>query len=241
VVIDNPLGAIFRGVNIVEYKSPGHHLSMFDYLKAGAYARLYASLTRISNRDITITFVVEAYPKKLMGEIAGHGYKVKKKGPGIYYVLGDMFEIQVVVVKQLTGEDGGLWLKDLRRDLNGEELQGILEKSSKMPKSSPLSAYLWMVVGANKAKFKELMTMSSAFEEVVEKYGLTAKWEARGRERGRKEGLERGLQQGREQGRKEAVKKLQKRGMKPVEIAKVLELPLNAVFKYLGIEQPEHL
>jgi hypothetical protein len=203
---------------------------MSDYLKVGAYARLYANLNRVSRGDMTISFVVEAYPKKLMGEIAGeHGYEVKKKWPGIYYVLGDMFEIQVVVAKQLE-EDRGQWLKELRRGLNGEELQGILEKSGKMPKGAPLSAYLWMVIGANKAKFKELMTMSSAFEQVMEECGLTAKWEARG--------LERGLKQGLERDREDVVKKLRKRGMDAVEIAKVLELPLNTVYKYLNIKQP---
>jgi DNA-binding CsgD family transcriptional regulator len=69
------------------------------------------------------------------------------------------------------------------------------------------------------AGFKELVAMSDAtFEEVLEEYGLAAKWEARGLERGREE----------------AVKKLQKRGMDPEEIADILELPLNTVFKYLN-------
>jgi hypothetical protein len=107
--------------------------------------------------------------------------------------------------------------------LKEEELREIMERGKGIPKGSPLAAYLWMVIGANKAVFKELMRMSSAFEEVLEECGLTAKWESRGRE------------QGREQGREEAVRKLQKRGMDPVEIADVLELPLNTVFKYLEV------
>jgi predicted transposase YdaD len=81
-----------------------------------------------------------------------------------------------------------------------------------------------MVAGAGREKFKELVTMPSAFEEVLEECGLIAKWEARGLEKGREEGLER------------AVKRLQKHGMDPVEIAGILELPLPAVIRYLEAE-----
>jgi hypothetical protein len=74
-----------------------------------------------------------------------------------------------------------------------------------------------MVLRANSAKFKEILAMSdAALEEVLEECGLTAKWEAKGREN--------------------AVRKLQKHGMDPVKIAEALELPLNTVFRYLKAE-----
>jgi predicted transposase YdaD len=66
------------------------------------------------------------------------------------------------------------------------------------------------------------MAMSEAsFEAVLEEYGLTAKWEARG------------LEKGREEGREDAVKRLQKHGMEPEQIAEALELPLETIFRYL--------
>jgi DNA invertase Pin-like site-specific DNA recombinase len=77
-----------------------------------------------------------------------------------------------------------------------------------------------MVAGANRETFKELVTMTNGFEEVLEECGLIAKWEARGRE----QGLER------------AVRRLQKYGMDPVEIAKALELSLPTVIRYLKAE-----
>jgi hypothetical protein len=58
VHIDIPLGAIFRGVNIVEYKSPAACLSIEDFHKAGAYARLYSAREGTPTTDMTITFVV---------------------------------------------------------------------------------------------------------------------------------------------------------------------------------------
>jgi hypothetical protein len=225
VVIDNPIGAIFKGVNIVEYKSPGDYLSTEDYHKAGAYARLYSVLNGVEITDMTITFVGEAYPRKLVKHLREVcGYKVREDRPGIYYAAGDLFEVQIIESKGLREEDGGGWLRDLRGGLNGERLQAIIEKSRGMPKGSPLSAYIYMVFGANRAGVKELRGMADAFEEVLEEYGFIEKWEERGRE----------------EGREEDVKKLQKHGMTPGQIAEVLELPLHTVFQYLNIDSAGH-
>ncbi|MDR0598166.1 MAG: hypothetical protein LBG14_06640, partial [Treponema sp.] len=80
------------------------------------------------------------------------------------------------------------------------------------------------VLQANGEKMKEIEGMAKSLEKVLESYGFTAKWEAKGRE----EGLEKG--------RKDVVKRLQKHGMVPVEIAEALELPLTAVIGYLNAE-----
>ncbi|MDR3147523.1 MAG: hypothetical protein LBU00_03990 [Treponema sp.] len=178
------MGAIFRNVNIVEYKSPEASLSLEDYHKVLAYAYLYCSLHGLKSKNVTISFVITKCPQDLMSYFREElGYEVEEKWPGIYHVKGGEFGgMQVVLTRKLREEDGGLWLKGLREDLKGEELREILEKSRGMPKGSPLAAYLWIVAGANKARFKELMTMSSAFEEVLEECGLIEKWEDRGRE-----------------------------------------------------------
>ena len=41
VYISNEIGRLFRGHNIMEYKSPGDHLDIDAFYKAGAYASLY--------------------------------------------------------------------------------------------------------------------------------------------------------------------------------------------------------
>jgi hypothetical protein len=201
-VIDNPLGAIFRRVNIVEYKSPGDYLAVADYHKAWAYARLYSVLKNVALRDMTITFVVEACPRKLLAYLTETcGYEVMEKWPGIYqFTDRELGGMQIVETKKLREEDGGVWLRDLRGDLKREELRGIIKRGQGMPEGTPLAAYLYMVVGANKAEYKELVEMSNAFEEAMEECGFAAKWEDRGLAK--------------------AVKKLQKYGMDPAEIAR---------------------
>jgi hypothetical protein len=219
--ISLPLGAIFRGTNIVEYKGPGDYLSVADYHQVGAYARLYSVLNKTASTDMTITLVAEAYPRKLvkyMKEV--WGYRVWEERPGIYRVEGDIYGVQILETKRLRDEDGGEWLRNLREGLNVEELRGILKKAEGMAgmAGAPVRAYLHMVLQANNTRVKEIRAMSDvALEKVLEEIGLTAKWRA----------------EGREQGQENAVRKLQSHGMDPTEIAEALELPLTTVFRYL--------
>jgi hypothetical protein len=221
-VIDIPLGAIFRGVNIIEYKSPGDYLSIADYHKVQSYAHLYCALNGLRAGDMTISFVTGKQPRKVLRYIREElGHEVKEKWPGIYYAEGGDFGgaqgVQIVETKKLREEDGGIWLRDLREGLKGEELRGIIERGQEMPEGTPLGAYLYMVFQANGIGLEEVVEMPNVtFEEVLEKHGFIAKW--------REEGLE------------EAVKRMQKHDMDPTEIARVLELPLATVIRYLDAE-----
>ncbi|MDR0670097.1 MAG: hypothetical protein LBF95_08445, partial [Treponema sp.] len=190
--IDIPIGAMFRLVNIVEYKSPGDYLSLADYQRVGAYARLYSAREGTPTRDMTITFVVGRYPRKLISYLRNnYGYEVKEEWPGIHYIRGDIFGMQVVESGKARGEGG--WLKDLRGGLNGEQLKEIIERGERMPRGTPISAYMYMVIQANAAGAKEMAAMSgAALEKVMRECGFIEKWETEGMEKG----LERGLQKG---------------------------------------------
>jgi hypothetical protein len=115
MVIDNPIGAMFRGINIMEYKSPADHLSIQGFHKVGAYARLYSVQNGIDTGDMTISFVTASYPRRLFDYLKReYRFKVSERQPGIYYVEGDIFPIQIIETKRLEGERGGIWLKELR-------------------------------------------------------------------------------------------------------------------------------
>jgi hypothetical protein len=224
-----PVGAIFKRANIVEYKSPGDYLSARDYLKAGAYARLYCALEKGAEAaDTTLSFMADSRPRKMLKHLReALGYRVREAWPGIYYVEGDIFAVQIIESKRLRDEDGGIWLKSLRRGLNGARIWEIMELGRKLPEGAPFGAYFDVLFRANARGFKEAMPMSDlTIEEVLEEAGFTARWEARG------------LEKGREAGREEAVKRLQKYGMEPGQIAEALELPLGTVFRYLNTDDP---
>jgi hypothetical protein len=132
-----------------------------------------------------MTFVVEAYPRKLLAYLTEtFGYEVTEQWPGIYHLAGgELGGVQIVETKKLREEDGGVWLRDLRGGLKREELSWILEESKRMPAGTPLAAYLYMVFQANSTKVEEVVEMPRTkkitFEEILEKHGYIAKWEAR--------------------------------------------------------------
>jgi hypothetical protein len=58
-----------------------------------------------------------------------------------------------------------------------------------MPKDAPLSAYIYVVLQANGSGFREVLR--TCLDAALEEFGLTAKWEARGREEGREQDVNR--------------------------------------------------
>jgi hypothetical protein len=215
-VIDNPLGAIFRKVNIVEYKSPGKSLSIKDFHKTEAYGRLYSSMNPEDIADMTISFVLESRPRKLLNHLKkAYGYGVEELRPGIYHIRGgDFGGMQVIETKRLREEDGGIWLRDLRKGLKREELRGILERGNEIPEGMPLAAYLQVVFRANSAEVEEVAEMPDAFERMLERHGFIAKWK--------------------DEGRKEIARKALAEGIPPNTISKITGLDIRAVKKLAG-------
>ena len=94
------IGRIFRKHNIIEYKSPEDYLSVNDFYKVYGYTCFYQSETKrvkeIPPEEITITFICNHYPQKLLEHLRQFkGIEVKKQEAGIYYLFGDSFPIQI--------------------------------------------------------------------------------------------------------------------------------------------------
>jgi hypothetical protein len=208
VVIEKPLGALFRGVNLVEYKSPQDYLATDDFHKVGAYARLYSVLNQVEITDITLSFVEESHPRKLLEYLRKvYGYEVTETWRGIYHVSGDILPVQIIESKRLT-EDDNLWLRDLRGGLDAERLRKVIETGKGMPKGSPVAAYMHMVLKANPQGLREVMKMSdTALEAIFEEFGLTEKWIERGIEQGIERGIEQGIEQGIERGIEQGIER----------------------------------
>ena len=93
------IGRIFKGHNIVEYKSPDDYLSIDDFYKVYGYACFYKSDTQkvnsIQANDITITFVCHKCPRELLKYLTEEKkFRVTKYEPGIYYIEGDTIMMQ---------------------------------------------------------------------------------------------------------------------------------------------------
>jgi hypothetical protein len=211
VTIEKNIARIFRHVNILEYKSPEDYISVSDFYKALGYAAFYAALNKEDMRDMTVTMAGSRYPRELFKYIReDKGCAVKEETAGIYQISGYPLAVQVIESKKLSLEEN-LWLKGLGNDLNAEAASIILEESRNKEKESQMAAYLYVILQANAKTVQEVLEMNNeeelTLDEVLEKFGLTAKWEARGKAEGeiigRAEGKVIGKAEGKVEGRAE--------------------------------------
>jgi hypothetical protein len=189
LVIEKNIARIFRGTNLLEYKSPDDYFAVHDFYTVLSYAFLYAALNRTSIDDLTLSIIESRHPGKLFSHIkgAGHG-AIAETAPGIYRITGYPLEIQVIESKKLSAEEN-LWLKGLTKDLNAKAAGSILRKSRKKGMGAEFEAYLYALINANRKAVKEALAMARrgvSFDKFMEEIGLAAKYEARGEANGGK-------------------------------------------------------
>ncbi len=171
--IEKNIGQIFRKHNIVEYKSPVDYLSIDDYYKVHAYACFYKTDTptvdEIKVDEVTISFVVKRYPGKLIKHLREiRGYEVVKHEKGIYYVIGDIFPMQIIVTSKLTKEKN-FWLKNLTDGIkDSKTIKEITEEYQKNHKSELHRSVMNVIVRANKESFKEGNVVCEAIVELFQ-------------------------------------------------------------------------
>lgn len=202
ISIDNEIGIIFKGHNIVEYKSPEDHLDIDSFYKAGAYASLYKSygetVDAIKADDITVSLVREAKPEGLFRYFKEHQYSITNPYRGIYYVQGAvLFPTQIIVTRELE-QEAHVWLRALSDRIEKRDMTKLLESISKLTKKSDrelADSVLEVSVQANKQVIKELIGddyMSQALLEIMEPLILMREEESL--KEGLKEGLKKGIQ-----------------------------------------------
>lgn len=215
--IKNEIGKLFRVHNIVEYKSPQDSLSVNTFLKVIAYACLYKinekRMDEIRLRDITLTFVRESFPHKLVKWLKHNGYVVEERYKGIFYVIKrNVFPIQIVVTGRLP-KDNQKWLTLLNQNLDEEDAERAIAQTNVLSEKDEkdfADSVLQVAVAENRRVFNETKeeddNMCEALRELMEpefnemKAAAIAEGLAEGRAEGRAEGLAKGRAEGRAEG-----------------------------------------
>ena len=178
VQIANEIGRMFKGHNILEYRSPEDRMDIDSFYKAGAYASLYKAYGETVDErkadDITVSLVREAKPDGLFRYFREHKVEVSNPYPGIYYVLdGVLFFTQVIVTRELNGKNHG-WLKSLSDKLKKEEMEALLNRARSLSgklERELADAVLEVSVKANREIVEELKgdeAMCQALLEIME-------------------------------------------------------------------------
>ena len=134
VVIHNEIGSIFKGHNIIEYKSPDDELNIDTFFKVIAYASLYKShgqfVDHIKADDVTISFIRESKPVRLFKQLSDDGMDIEIFSNGIYYIHTNFyFDIQIIVAKELS-EDQHIWLSSLTYDISKSKAEKLLNTAA---------------------------------------------------------------------------------------------------------------
>mgnify|MGYP001044686414 CR=1 FL=1 len=244
VRISNEIGFLFRGHNIMEYKSPEDSLDIDDFYKAGAYASLYKSygkrVDEVRAEDVTVSLVREGKPEGLFGYFKEHGYLVSSPYPGIYYIEGNvLFPTQIVVTKELE-EESHIWLGALSERMKKQSMARLLKSVESLTEKADkefADSVLEVSIGANKQVIEELMgddDMCQALMEIMEPQLLLRerKGKEEGIQEGREEGREEGIQEGIEEGIQGTVDTLRDFGHGDLEIK-------SAIMRRYGLSMEE--
>ena len=192
ISLKKKIGQIFRGHNIIEYKSPDDTLSINDFYKVYGYTCFYQSNTdkikEIDPTDLTITFAGSHYPRELFKHIKEtRGIEVQQQSDGIYYLQGDAIPMQFLYIPKLDKEEN-YWLQTLRNNLTaGEEIRTLMANYEKNRKSKDYSAVMNLVTRANWTQMEVEKKMCDALNELFAEELKEA--DARGRREGHKSGV----------------------------------------------------
>ena len=179
VPIENEIGRIFKGHNILEYKSEGDHLDIDVFYKVGSYAALYKAygerVDSVKAEDVTVSLIRQTKPEGLFRHFRKSGTPVRNPYPGIYYIEGEvLFPTQIVVVGELD-KASHIWLGALSGKLARQDMVALLESARRLNEKSEkefADSVLQVSVAANKGIVDELKgvekDMCQALLEIME-------------------------------------------------------------------------
>lgn len=203
VSTENEIGAIFRGHNIWEYKSPKDHLDIDAFYKVGACAGLYKAygetVDSIKADDITVSLVRDARPVELFKYFEAHEFSIVRPYRGVYYIEGEvLFPTQIIVTKELDSE-AHIWLKALSDRVEKQDMETLLERISRLTEQGDrelADSVLEVSAQVNWHLLDELRGDDNMSEALVEIFMpiLEPIIEARVEARALEEGLKKGIQ-----------------------------------------------
>lgn len=219
-VIENDLALLFRGHNILEFKSERDGLTIDDLYKTLAYGCLYKAygptVDAIDGKDVTLTLVRRGVPPRLFEKLGEQGCAINRRAPGVYWVDGLMFPTQMVATRELDTESH-LWLASLGSGLEREQVKELVVAAGVLTAKEDRAladAVLDVVTRANSDVVKALKggedAMIPALYEIM-KPEIDAAIE-QGVERGMKQGMEQGIERGMERGIRAVIERMLRRG-----------------------------
>lgn len=117
IKIPHFLAHIFRTYNLFEVKGIHSSVTVHSYYKTIGYAALLITEDQreapYTRNEISLSFLCHRYPRKLIKHLTEDCKKtIAKPAKGIYYISGDIFPVQIIIVQELSPEEA-LYLRCL--------------------------------------------------------------------------------------------------------------------------------
>ena len=173
--IPKHIASIFRTHNLFEIKGLNASLTTDAYYKtnghAGYYIDLYTGNNTLKRNDITLTFPTLHYPRNLFIHLRKDCNKtIENPYPGVYYVLGEMYATQILVISELSPEDS-LYLYCLAGKLTDSKLINSLTQDYTLNKENEIYIkYMHQFLGSH-MKGEQIMVCENLFKL----YGTSSK------------------------------------------------------------------
>jgi predicted transposase YdaD len=239
IVTANDIGKIFRGHNIIEFKSPEDSLNYDTYIKGIGYACIYKAneehIDDIQMDDITLTFLRSKKPQKLIRKLIQEGYQILRPYPGIYYLQKSsfFFPIQIIVTAELESEEH-VWLRALTDHIQEADARRLAEATRTLSQKGDIDnadAVINVTMKANR-EFFEKIKEDEIMCEALREFFRPELEEAT--EKGIKLGMQQGMQQGVQQTTQDVIERMLRKGKTPNEIHDLLDYPLVEIEEVLN-------
>ena len=176
--IENEVGQIFKGYNIIEYKSPEDSLTIDDFFKTIGYACLYKALGKRLDQypadEITVSLFRDTYPRELFRALEESGRTIEEAYPGVYYVSGNLlFATQVVVMSRLKGPEHSAF-RILSGNAREEDVRSFIKEAQAFTAAGDKNnadAVLQVSISANAALYEDIRrdsVMCNALENLMQ-------------------------------------------------------------------------
>lgn len=180
----------------------------------------------IKVEELTISFVCRHYPRELFKHLEEIRHsRIEKQEEGIYYIIDELFSIQIIITSQLLEEEN-LWLKNLTNDLKeNETAEKLIRDYSGHSKDERYKSVMDIIVRANEEQFKEAKKMCEALKELMKEELDESRQQgiSQGISQGIPQGISQGISQGRQEQLLELIRKKIIKGKSIEEIAEELE------------------
>lgn len=152
--IPKNIAKIFKTFNLFEIKGLGSSINTDCYYKTIGYASLLIDqmgrINQYINTDISLSFLCLRYPRRLMNHLKKkRELTVAKSSPGVYYIINEIFIIQIIVTRELSSEDN-LYLHCMTGNLNDVKLINRLAEDYKIHQEQEIYVkYMHQLSNAN--------------------------------------------------------------------------------------------